>query len=674
MSEIKNRIQQLRDLLNKYNYQYFVLDDASAPDYEYDMLLKELKELEEEHPEFYDINSPTSRVGGYVSSGFEKVVHQVSMLSLGNSYNKDDIVAFHNRIVNETKKVEYVVELKIDGLAMSLIYENGKFIQAVTRGDGITGEDVTGNVRTVRSIPMEIQYQGRLDVRGEIYMPKDVFERINKEREEKGEPLFANPRNGAAGSIRQLDSAVAAKRGLQGYWYHLPEALDIGIDTHENALLFLEKQGFKVNPLRLVSRDIDEVWNFISEIAEKRNELPYEIDGMVIKVNDLQTQVQLGYTVKYPKWAIAYKFPAQQVVTKVLDIFCTVGRTGKITPNARFKPVSVAQTTVEYATLHNADFIKEKDIRIGDEVVIHKAGDIIPEVVRVVLDRRKEGLQPFIFPENCPVCKEKIHRYLDGADYYCQNIDCPAVIVTSITHFASRDAMNIEGLGEKTVETFHKKGLLNNVEDIYLLKDYKETVTKIDKMGEKSFSNLIKAIENSKKNNLDRLIFGLGIRHIGAKAAVILAGHFKSMDALMQAEMAELTSVSEIGEVMADSVISFFQDENNRQLIEKLRQQGVNMEYRASETYASIFTNKTVVLTGTLSTLSRNQATEYLNRLQAKVTGSVSKSTDYLIYGADAGSKYDKAVELNVEILTEQDLLDELIKVGLLQQQDFVVK
>ena len=667
MSEIKDRIQKLRDLLNKYNYQYFVLDDASVPDYEYDMLLKELKELEQDYPQYYDINSPTNRVGGYVSSGFEKVVHQVSMLSLGNSYNKEDILAFHNRIKNEVGSVEYVVELKIDGLAMSLIYENGRFVKAITRGDGVTGEDVTSNVRTIRSIPLEIEYPGRLDVRGEIYMPKDVFEKINKERKENGEALFANPRNGAAGSIRQLDSAVAAKRGLQGYWYHLPEALEIGIDTHENALKFLEKQGFKVNPLRKVCQDIDEVWSFISEISEKRNDLPYEIDGMVIKTNDLKTQVDLGYTAKYPKWAIAYKFPAQQVVTKVLDIFCTVGRTGKVTPNARFKPVSVAQTTVEYATLHNADFIKEKDIRIGDEVIIHKAGDIIPEVVKVVLDRREEGLKPFKFPENCPVCGETIHRYLDGADYYCQNIDCPAVIVTSITHFGSRDAMNIEGLGEKTVETFHKEGLLNNVEDIFLLKDYKDRITKIDKMGEKSFHNLVDAIENSKKNNLDKLIFGLGIKHIGAKAALTLAKHFTNMDNLMKATMEELTSINEIGEVMADSVISFFQDENNANLINNLKQYGVNMNYISSETYTSIFTDKTIVLTGTLTNLTRNQATDYLNKLQAKVTNSVSKSTDYLIYGADAGSKYDKAVQLNVKMLTEQDLLDELIKVGLCQ-------
>ena len=668
MSEIENRIQQLRTLLNKYNHQYFVLDNPSVSDYEYDMLLKELKELEEAHPEFFDINSPTNRVGGYISSGFEKVVHQVNMLSLGNSYNKEDILTFHNRIISEIKEVEYVVELKIDGLAMSLIYENGKFVKAVTRGDGVTGEDVTSNVRTIRSIPMEIEYQGRLDVRGEIYMPKAVFERINKERKEKVEPLFANPRNGAAGSIRQLDSAIAAKRGLEAFWYHLPEALDMGIDSHQNALIFLEKQGFKVNQLRFVSKDINEVWNFIKEIAEKRDDLPYEIDGMVIKVNDLRTQVNLGYTAKYPKWAIAYKYPAQQAVTKVLDIYCTVGRTGKVTPNARFKPVSVAQTTVEYATLHNADFIKEKDIRVGDEVVIHKAGDIIPEVIKVVLEKREEGSEPFKFPENCPVCKEKLHRYLDGVDYFCQNIDCPAVIVTSITHFGSRDAMNIEGLGEKTVEVFHKEGLLNNVEDIYLLKNHKETIIRIEKMGEKSFGNLVNAIENSKKNNLDKLIFGLGIKHIGAKAALTLAKHFKTMDNLMQATMEDLTLIYEVGEVMADSVVSFFQDDKNVKLIKSLKEHGINMKYISSEIYTSIFTNKTVVLTGTLTNLTRNQATEYLNRLQAKVTGSVSKSTDYLIYGADAGSKYNRAVELNVELLTEQDLLDELIKVGLLQQ------
>jgi len=666
MLEIESRILQLRDQLNKYAYEYYVKDNPSVPDYEYDKLLEELKQLELEHPEYYDVNSPTNRVGGQIAEGFDKVVHARKMLSLGNSYNKDDILDFSNKIINEIGAVEYVVELKIDGLAMSLQYQDGNFIRAVTRGDGVVGEDVTMNVRTIKSIPMKIDYKGALDVRGEVYMPRDSFKRLNAAKQENGEELFANPRNAAAGSIRQLDSSIAASRGLSAYWYHLPQAYDMGLKTHEEALNFMLEQGFRVNPLRKICKNIDEVWDFISEIVDERPNLPYDIDGMVIKVNSLQAQQDLGFTIKYPKWAIAYKFPAEEVITTVEDIFCTVGRTGKVTPNARFVPVTIAQTNVEFATLHNEDFIKEKDIRIGDAVVVHKAGDIIPEVVRVVKERRQAYSNEYHFPGNCPVCGEKLHRFADEADWYCLNIECPAVVVESIAHFGSRDAMNIDGLGEKRVELFHNAGILNGIEDIFTLKEKQDEILTLDKMGMKSFNNLMDAIENAKNANLDKLLFGLGIKHIGAKAATILASNYPSMDLLAKASMEQLTQIPDIGEIMADSVVSFFKDEKNVALIEKLKECGVNMHYQAKQSYMSMFTNKTVVLTGTLEKLTRNDASDFLRQLQANVAGSVSKNTDYVIYGPGAGSKYDKAVELGVSLVTEEEFVEELHRVGLM--------
>ena len=668
MADALERITYLRNLLEQYNIEYYVNDKPSVPDYEYDKLMVELKQLEQAHPEYYDENSVTNRVGGKVSLGFNKVRHQSVMLSLANSYNKEEITAFASRISEEVGVVEYVVELKMDGLAMNLTYENGRFVQAVTRGDGVVGEDVTDNVRTIKSIPMNIAYKGHLDIRGEIYMPRSSFKALNKQREANGESLFANPRNAAAGSIRQLDSAVAASRKLDGFWYYLPQGEELGLKTHEACMQYMSSLNFKVNPLRRICKSIDEIWDFINEISQKRDELPYDIDGMVLKVNDLALQKQIGYTVKYPKWAIAYKFPAEEVVTKVLDIFCTVGRTGKVTPNARFIPVEIAQSTVEYATLHNEDFIKDKDIRINDEVIVHKAGDVIPEVVDVVKQRRTEDCLPYIFPEYCPVCGERLHRFADEADWYCLNSDCQAVIVESLIHYGSRDALNIESLGERTVEIFHQKGYLNTICDIYRLADHKDEIIQMDNMGDKSYQNLIDAIENSKKANLDKLIFGLGIKHIGAKAATILASHFKTMDNLIAADKESISNIHDIGVIMADSVRSYFADEKNLELIEQLKSFGVNMTYQQAETYASIFTHRTVVLTGALERLTRNDATSFLEQLQAKVSSSVSSKTDYVIAGKDAGSKYDKAVSLNVTILDEQQLIDELVRVGLLQQ------
>ena len=666
---VLEHINRLRRMLNQYNYQYYVLDNPTVSDYEYDLLIEELKQLESAHPEYYDVNSPTNRVGGYVAKSFEKVVHTKNMLSLANSYNKEDIMEFNQRIVDEVGPVEYVVELKIDGLAMSVQYANGKFIRAVTRGDGKVGEDVTNNVRTIKSIPMEISYLGELDVRGEVYMPKSSFEKLNKQRSENGETLFANCRNAASGSIRQLDSSIASKRGLQAFWYHLPDAFDMGIKTHQSALQFLSQQGFRVNEERRICKNIDEVWDFIKLIEAKRDSLPYDIDGMVIKVNDLQLQRQLGFTVKYPKWAIAYKFPAAQVTTRVEDIFCTVGRTGKVTPNAKLTPVTIAQTSVSYATLHNEDFIIERDIRVSDYVVVHKAGDIIPEVVKVVMEKRNPESKKYQFPKVCPVCNTLLHRSIDEADYYCQNIECKARIVESIAHFASRDAMNIEGLAQKKVEAFHSEGILNSVEDIYRLKNNKELIMKMDKMGAKSFDNLVNAIEKSKSNNLDKLLFGLGIRQIGAKAATILAKNFLTMDNLMNSTVDQLTEINDIGPVMADNIVDFFAQEKNRELIDSLKSFNVNMVYNNSQTYVSFLTGKTVVLTGSLERLTRNQASSYLEQLSAKVSSSVSSKTDYVIYGSDPGSKYNKAVDLGIDLLTEEDLVNELLRVGLLQER-----
>lgn len=658
-NEVLERILYLRKLLEQYNREYYINDNPSVPDSEYDRLMNELKKLETENPQFFDANSPTNRVGGSVSTGFTKIVHQRNMLSLGNCFNYEELSAFCQRVEDEVGKTSYCVELKIDGLAMSIIYRDGRFVQAVTRGDGVTGEDVTDNVRTIRSLPMNIDFSEELDIRGEVYMPRKAFQQLNAQREADGLDTFANPRNAAAGSVRQLDSAVAASRKLEGFWYHVPEA-EKWVDSHSEALEMINRLGFRVNPLRRICSNADEIWQFIQEVAEKRPDLEYDIDGMVIKVNNLQYQKQLGFTAKYPKWAIAYKFPAEEVVTTVEEIFCTVGRTGKVTPNARFVPVEIAQSMVEYATLHNEDYIKDKDIRVNDSVIVHKAGDIIPEVVKVVVERRKENSVPYVFPTVCPVCGMPLHRFEDEADNYCLNAECPAQIVASIAHYCSRDAMNIEGMGDKRVEMFHQAGILNRIEDIYSLKYNAEKVLQLDKMGSKSFSNLVEAIEKSKQNGLDKLLFGLGIRHIGAKAAQILASNYGSIDNLMAADIEQLCNIEDIGEIMADSVVSWFRDEQNLALVNALKQAGVKMDYEKQESYQSPFSGKTVVLTGTLSVLGRSEATALLERLQAKVTSSVSKATDIVIFGDNAGSKYDKALQLGIQLMDEESFVEVL--------------
>ena len=653
MDETK-RILELRKLLKQYSYEYYTLDKPTIPDSEYDMLFRELEDLEAKHPEMDDPDSVTKRVGFEILSEFKKITHERPMLSLGDVFSYDELRDWSRKITDVYGKVEYCCEYKIDGLAMSLIYEDGLFKQAVTRGDGLTGEDVTSNVRTIQSIPMAIAYKQKYDIRGEVYMPKSSFNRVNRERIKNGEEEFANPRNAAAGSIRQLDSRICASRGLDGFWYHVPD--DINCDSHYESLMYAKKLGFVVNENTKLFNDIEDVINYIEETGKIRNDLPYEIDGMVIKVNSYELQNKIGYTSRIPKWAIAYKFPAEEVRTIVEDIFITVGRTGKCTPNAKLKPVKVAGTTVSFATLHNEDNIADKDIRIGDTVIIRKAGDIIPEVVRSIKENRDNKQIPFVFPELCPVCGGKLYRFEDEAAHYCVNSECKARLVYSIAHFTERNAMNIDGLGEKRVEAFLNAGLINSFEDIYKLHNKKDEILQMEKFGEKSYDNLIEAIENSKTNSLERLINGLGIRQVGEKAAKVLANHFKNMDNFMNARLEDLSEIKDIGPVTAEYIRDFFNEESNSEMINQLKILGVNMEYIDNSIASdSVFNGKTVVLTGTLQHYSRNDATELLENLGAHVSSSVSKKTDYVIYGLEAGSKLDKARQLNVTVLSEEE-------------------
>lgn len=658
----RERILELREILRRLSREYYELDSPTVSDQEYDRYMQELIDLENEYPDMADPSSPTQKVGGEVLEGFVKVAHKTRMISLANAFNYEDLLAFDERVRKVVPHATYQVELKMDGLAMSLHYAHGQFKQAVTRGDGSVGEDVTNNVKTIASIPMSIPYQNDLEVRGEVIMPKAVFEKLNEERKENGEEPFANPRNAAAGSIRQLDSSIARKRKLDAYWYFLMDAQALGCHTQSEALSFLDHNGIKTNPLRRICKDIDEAWAFIQEMTERRNDLPYEIDGMVLKVNELDRWEEIGETVKSPKWAIAYKFPAEEVITRLKDIKITVGRTGKITPNAVLEPVRVAGSLVSAATLHNEDMIATKDVRINDFVVIHKAGDIIPEVVRSLPERRDEHSQKYVFPKYCPICHSPLVRYPDEAAHYCINQDCPARVSESIIHFASREAMNIDTLGSKRVELFCEKGIFKSVEDIYSLKDKRDELLKLEGFKEKSVDKLLNAIEASKQNPLEDLVFGLGIRQVGKKAARILAQHFKTMDALMQASKEELTQIRDIGEITAISILDFFALESNRQMIEKLRVAGCRMDSDQIETNESMFTNKTVVLTGSLSLFTRDEARALLERLGANVASSVSKKTDLVIYGENAGSKLEKALQLNVSVMDEATFMKEVNK------------
>ena len=656
----QQRILELRSILDRLAYEYYVLDQPSKSDQEYDRYYQELVALEDEFPQYRDPNSITQRVGGVVLDAFTKVEHKRTMLSLGNAFNLEDLHAFDERVREVVPNARYVVELKIDGLAMSLIYRDGRFVQALTRGDGVVGEDVTHNVKTIPSIPMHIPLQGEVEVRGEVYMPNASFQMLNEEREKNGEELFANPRNAAAGSIRQLDSSVAAKRKLDAFWYYFVNAQEYDIHSHEEALQKMSEMHLRVNPLRKVCERIDEVWQFIEEITEQRNDLPYAIDGMVIKVDDLDAQNRLGSTVKVPRWAIAYKFPAEEVITKLLDIVVTVGRTGRITPNAVLEPVRVAGTTVSSAQLHNEDMIKEKDIRIHDDVVVRKAGDIIPEVVRPLLERRNDTQAVYHFPTHCPICGSELVRFPEEAAHYCINQDCPARVVESMIHFASRDAMDIDTLGDKKVEFFHKQGFLNTIEDIYCLKEHRQELIDLEGFKEKSVDKLLDAIEDSKQNPLEDLIYGLGIRQVGKKAAKVLAKHFLSMDALMAANEEELVAIKDIGQITAESITAFFHEPKNMELIAHLKGYGLRMDTEAEQIQESSFSGKTIVLTGTLTQMTRNDAKALLESLGANVSGSVSKKTDLVIYGEAAGSKLTKANSLGVMTMDEDTFMKEV--------------
>lgn len=658
--QAEKRIAELRGIVDRLSYEYYVLDNPSVDDREYDRYYQELLQLEEAFPQFFDANSPTQRVGGTVLEGFSKVTHKRMMLSLGNAYNLADLEAFDQRVRNEVTHPRYVCELKIDGLAMSILYRGGRFVQAVTRGDGTVGEDVSANVKTIKSIPMHIDLTGEVELRGEVYMPKRSFEQLNEQRAQNGEDLFANPRNAAAGSIRQLDSAVAASRKLDAFWYYFVNASEYDIHTHHEAMDKMDHLHVRTNHERRLCENIQQVWEYIQEMSERRASLPYEIDGIVIKLDQLADQERMGYTVKTPRWAIAYKFPAEEVATKLLNIVLTVGRTGRITPNAVLEPVRVAGTSVSAATLHNEDMIKQKDVRINDTVIIRKAGDIIPEVVRFLSEKRDGTQAPYVFPKRCPICDSTLVRFPDEAAHYCINQDCPARVVESMIHFASRDAMDIDTLGDKKIEFFHKHGLLNTIEDIYHLHQHKDELLELEGFQEKSVQKLFDAIEASKEKPLEDLIFGLGIRQVGKKAAKLLAKEYLQIDALMAADEASLTALKDIGEITAKSVVAFFAEERNLSLIAHLRSLGLNMTTEKEETLESSFTGKTVVLTGSLTNLTRNEAKAILERLGAKVSGSVSAKTDLVIYGEAAGSKLTKAQQLNVATMDENTFMEEV--------------
>ena len=652
----KERLLKLREDLHRYAYEYYTLDNPSISDYEYDALFRELEELEKQYPELDDPNSPTKRVGGMVLDSFEKFTHTRAMLSLADVFSKEELESWLDKIIDQYGAIEFCVEQKIDGLAMSLYYENGQLIRAVTRGDGVTGEVVTNNVRTIKTIPLKIPYTRDYEIRGEVYMPKSSFIRVNAKREANGEPVFANPRNAAAGTIRQLDSAIVAERGLDAFWYYVPD--DVNASSHSGSLEFARSLGFKTNyKYNRIATSKQEIFDYLDEIERIRYELPYDIDGMVIKVNDYNLQEEIGYTSRIPKWEIAYKFKAEEKRTRVEDIFITVGRTGKCTPNAKLTPISIQGSTVSYATLHNEDMIKEKDIRVNDIVIVRKAGDIIPEVVRSIKEERDGSQLPYIFPDTCPICGSKIVRFPDEAAHYCINADCPSKIVEGITHFASRNCMNIDGLGSMTVAKLYENKILTSFEDIYRIKDRKQEFLALDKTGERSYDNLVAAIENSKNNSLDRLLAALGIRQVGEKAAKVLADVYGDMNSLMNASIESLTSIRDIGLASAESIYGFFHNPKNIELINNLRLFGVNMVQEREEIKQSPFTGKTCVLTGNLINYTRNEATALLESLGANVTSSVSKKTDFVIYGDAAGSKLDKAHDLGIRTMNEEEFL-----------------
>ncbi len=660
---MQERMFELIDIINEADYNYYTLDNPTITDQEYDKYMRELIEIEEEHPLWVQMDSPTHKVGGKVIDSFTKVNHKIPMMSLSDVFSESEVLAFGERIEKEHVHPQYVCELKIDGLSVSLLYEKGKLVRAATRGDGVTGEDITHNAKTIKTIPLKLKEPVDIEVRGEIFMNKATLEELNEIRKENNEPLLQNCRNAAAGSMRQLDSSVAAKRKLDVFMYHLPNPLDYGLNTHEEALNYIKKLGFKTNPNNRLVNSIEEVLQFIEEKAAMRDSLPYDIDGIVIKVNDIKDQQKLGYTAKYPKWAVAYKFPAVEVLTKLNDIIFTVGRTGQITPNAVLDPVIVAGSTISRATLHNEDYVNDKDLKIGDIVSIRKAGDVIPEVVEVKKERRTGKEKDFVMIKECPMCHTPLVKKDGQVDYFCPNDSCPARSIEKLIHFASRNAMNIDGLGDRIMEDFYNFGFIKNINDIYYLKNHERDLIRLEGYGEKSVSNLLDAIEKSKENSLERLVFALGIPHVGEKTAKILAAKYKDLDALMSADNKDLVLIPDIGDIIALSVYNFFHTQENIDLIEKLRELNVNFKYLGSEVKEDAdFSGKTFVLTGSLEIYTRDQAKELIENLGGKTSESVSKKTSVVIVGANPGSKYTKAKELGIEIWTEEEFKEKIDK------------
>jgi len=646
---MNERMKELVELLNRYATEYYTSDNPSVSDSEYDRLYRELVELEKAHPEHVLPDSPTHRVGGKILDGFEKYSHQYPLYSLQDAFSREELDAFDARVRKELEDVTYICELKIDGLSISLTYEQGLFVAGATRGDGSIGENITENLKRVKDIPLSLPEKLDITVRGECYMPRASFDQVNQSRQENGEPEFANPRNAAAGTLRQLDTAVVTKRNLATFLYQ--EASPSTRDSQEKVLNHLEQLGFVVNPRRLLAHSMDEVWQFIQEIGQERDQLPYDIDGVVIKVNDLAGQEQLGFTVKAPKWAVAYKFPAEEKEAKLLSVDWTVGRTGVVTPTANLTPVQLAGTTVSRATLHNVDYIAEKDIRKDDTVIVYKAGDIIPAVLRVVESKRisEEKLD---IPTNCPSCDSKLLHFEDEVALRCINPRCPAQIKEGLIHFASRDAMNISGLGPSIVEKLFAANLVKDVADIYRLTV--EDFLLLDGIKEKSAQKLYQAIQASKENSAEKLLFGLGIRHVGSKASQLLLQHFHSIESLAQANPEEVASIESLGSVIAQSLQSYFETEGAKILLRELKELNVNLDYKGQVVVTdAALSGLTVVLTGKLERLTRSEAKSKLENLGAKVTGSVSKKTDLVVAGADAGSKLQKAQELGIEIRDE---------------------
>ena len=651
-----DRMNEIIELLNKYAYEYYTLDKPSVEDAEYDRLMQELIRIESSHPEWVRLDSPTRKIGGEVISEFEKVTHRVPMMSLGNVFNEEEIRDFDEKVSKVFPNHEYVCELKIDGLAFNLEYKDGVFVRAATRGNGVVGEDITHNVKTIKSIPHVLKEKVDLDIRGEIYMSKKSFNKLNERQKEKGENIFQNPRNAAAGSIRQLDSSVAASRGLDVFLYHYPET---PFKTHYETLMYMKKLGFVVNPNIRLCKNIDEVLSFIHEWTEKRNTLPYEIDGIVIKVNDIEQQRELGFTAKVPKWATAYKFPPEHVLTKLTDIIFTVGRTGQITPNAVLEPVRVMGSTISRATLHNSDYCVEKDIRIGDYVYNYKAGDVIPAVDRVELKRRNGAEKPFEMIKYCPMCGSNLVQKNGMVDYFCENIHCPARKIEGLIHFVSRGAMNILGLGDRIMEDFFNYGYIKEFSDIYKLDKYKEELTLLEGFGNKSIEAILKSIEESKQNSLDRLLFALGINGIGAKTAKLLCKYYTTIDSLIDATEEELATIRDIGPTLSINIVNYFKDEKNIEEINELRKLGVNMTYNGKKIIEDEnFKDKKFVITGSFDNISRDEIKEFIEERGGLTSDSVSKKTDVVLVGEAPGSKRDKAIELNIPIWNQAKLFE----------------